>query len=92
MKCQAVIRECVKFCEEAEGDKAIPSDHFDADGELPEQYIFCAKCLKGESGEVGFGDLNLLVPKSASNKCPATKLCSLFWAGIPPHFSSSVVS
>lgn len=51
-KCKAIIRECVKFCEEAEGDKAIPSEHFDSDGELPEKYIFCAKCLKGESEEV----------------------------------------
>lgn len=52
-KCKAIIRECVKFCEDAEGDKAIPSEHYDSDGELPEQFIFCAKCLKGESGEVG---------------------------------------
>ena len=52
-KCKAIIRECVKFCEEAEGDKAIPSEHYDSDGELPEKHIFCAKCLKGESEEVG---------------------------------------
>ena len=51
-KCKAIIRECVKFCEEAEGDKAIPSEHYDSDGELSEKYIFCAKCLKGESEEV----------------------------------------
>lgn len=51
-KCKTIIRECVKFCEEAEGDKAIPSEHYDSDGELPEKYIFCAKCLKGESEEV----------------------------------------
>ncbi|KAL0022420.1 hypothetical protein WJX77_010601 [Trebouxia sp. C0004] len=51
MKCKAIIRECVKCCEDAEGDKAIPSQHYDSDGELPEQFIFCAKCLKGESGE-----------------------------------------
>ncbi len=52
MKCKSIIRECVKFCEDAEGDKAIPSEHYDSDGELPEKFIFCAKCLKGESGEV----------------------------------------
>ena len=51
-KCKVIIRECVKFCEEAEGDEAIPSGHYDSDGELPEKYIFCAKCLKGESEEV----------------------------------------
>lgn len=53
LKCKVVIRECVKFCEEAEGDKAIPSEHYDSSGELPEKFIFCAKCLKGESEEVG---------------------------------------
>lgn len=52
LKCKAIIRECVKFCEEAEGDKAIPSEHYDADGELPAKFIFCAKCLKGELEEV----------------------------------------
>ena len=52
MKCKAIIRECVKFCEDAEGDKAIPSEHYDSDGELLEKFIFCAKCLTGESGEV----------------------------------------
>lgn len=52
MKCKAIIREAVKFCEDAEGDKAIPSEHYDLDGELPERFIFCAKCLKGESEEV----------------------------------------
>ncbi|DBA68760.1 hypothetical protein WJX79_008804 [Trebouxia sp. C0005] len=51
MKCKAIIRDCVKFCEDAEGDKAIPSEHYDSDGELPEEFIFCAKCLKGESVE-----------------------------------------
>ncbi|KAL3155661.1 hypothetical protein ABBQ32_012692 [Trebouxia sp. C0010 RCD-2024] len=51
LKCKAIIRECVKFCEEAEGDKAIPSEHYDADGELLAKFIFCAKCLKGESEE-----------------------------------------
>lgn len=51
-KCKTVIRECVKFCEDAEGDKAIPSECYDSDGELPEKHIFCSKCLKGTSEEV----------------------------------------
>ena len=59
-KCKAIIRECVKFCEDAEGDKAIPSEHYDSDGELPEKFIFCAKCVKGESGEVSFPGLCVL--------------------------------
>lgn len=42
----------MKLCEEAEGDKAIPSQHYESDGELAEEFIFCAKCLKGESQEV----------------------------------------
>ena len=53
----------MKFCEEAEGDKAIPSEHFDADGELPEEFIFCAKCLKGESGEVRSGHFGIFSAK-----------------------------
>ncbi len=62
MKCKAIIRDCVKFCEDAEGDKAIPSEHYDSDGELPEQFIFCAKCLKGESGEVSVYTLRVVLP------------------------------
>jgi len=55
MKCKAIIRD-------AEGDKAIPSEHYDSDGELPEQFIFCAKCLKGESGEVSVYTLRVVLP------------------------------
>ena len=51
-KCKTVIRDCVKFCEDAEGDKAIPSECYDTDGELPEKHIFCAKCHTGDSQEV----------------------------------------
>lgn len=51
-KCKTVVRECVKFCEDAEGDKAISKDCYDSDGELPERHIFCAKCHTGDSQEV----------------------------------------
>ena len=42
----------MKLCEEAEGDKAIPAELYDADGELDEAHIFCAKCLDKESFDV----------------------------------------
>ncbi|KAL4521386.1 hypothetical protein Ndes2437B_g08023 [Nannochloris sp. 'desiccata'] len=48
-RCKEVIRECVKVVDEAEGDKAIPAELFDEDGELDLDYIFCAKCQGNES-------------------------------------------
>ena len=69
-KCKTIIRECVKFCEDAEGDKAIPSEHYDSDGELPEQFIFCAKCLKGESGEVSLYSLVVTLYDNLICDCP----------------------
>ena len=48
-KCKALLRATVKFCDEAEGDKAIPEDAFDEDGELEACDIFCAKCLSKDS-------------------------------------------
>lgn len=47
-----VIRDCIKYCEEAQGDRSIPADKYDADGELDAADIFCAKCIVFDSFEV----------------------------------------
>jgi hypothetical protein len=51
-KCREAIRECVRYCDEAEGDVPIPSELFDSDGELDLDHIFCSKCRGNESDEV----------------------------------------
>lgn len=43
-KSKAIILECIRACEEAEGHKKIPDEAFDEDGELDESAIFCSKC------------------------------------------------
>lgn len=48
-KCLQMIRECIRICDEAGGDKSIPSECFDEDGELDADKIFCGKCLKSDS-------------------------------------------
>lgn len=48
-RCKEFIRECVKYCDEAEGDKSIPAELFDEDGELDLDHIFCSKCGGNES-------------------------------------------
>ena len=48
-RCKETIRECIKVCDEAGGDKRIPPEHFDSEGELDFDKIFCAKCLKTEA-------------------------------------------
>ncbi|EFN50542.1 hypothetical protein CHLNCDRAFT_137229, partial [Chlorella variabilis] len=50
-KCREAIRECVRYCDEAEGDVPIPSELFDSDGELDLDHIFCSKCRGNESDE-----------------------------------------
>ena len=38
------LRECLRVCDEAEGDATIPEALFDDDGELDEAHILCSKC------------------------------------------------
>lgn len=57
-KCKARLRDSIKFCDDAEGDKSIPKDAFDEDGELEAAAIFCAKCLSKESHDVRSPDHN----------------------------------
>ena len=51
-RCKEVIRDCVRVCDEAEGDTSIPAELFDSDGELDLDHIFCAKCKGNESTDV----------------------------------------
>lgn len=51
-RCKEVIRECVKVCDEAEGDVAIDKTLFDEDGELDMEHIFCSKCRGQECTDV----------------------------------------
>ncbi len=46
------MREAVKECEESGGDRAIPPEHIDEDGEIDEAHIFCGHCHDPESYEV----------------------------------------
>jgi hypothetical protein len=48
-RCIEVIRDCVRVCDEADGDKKIPAELYDQDGELELDDIFCAKCLGNHS-------------------------------------------
>ncbi|KAI8112291.1 hypothetical protein M9434_003614 [Picochlorum sp. BPE23] len=48
-KCLETIRDCIRICDEAGGDKSIPSECFDEEGELDADSIFCGKCLKSDS-------------------------------------------
>lgn len=45
----AILRDCLRVCDEAEGDRAIPAELFDADGELDQRHIFCAKCGRNDA-------------------------------------------
>ena len=51
-KCKGLLRESIKYCDEAEGDQSIPQDAYDDGGELEASAIFCAKCLSFESFDV----------------------------------------
>ena len=53
-KCKLGMREAVKECEESGGDRAIPAEHIDEDGEIDEKYILCGRCNDPESYEVRF--------------------------------------
>jgi hypothetical protein len=48
-RCKDAIRAAVRFCEAAGGDAAIPASAFDADGEIDQLSIFCARCRGAES-------------------------------------------
>lgn len=61
-RCKEVIRECVKVVDEAEGDKAIPAELFDEDGEIDLDHIFCAKCQGNESSDVSLKDTRRFPP------------------------------
>lgn len=50
-RCKEVIRDCVRVCDEAEGDKKIPAELYDEDGELELDDIFCAKCLENHASD-----------------------------------------
>jgi hypothetical protein len=50
-RCKLGIREALRAAEEAGGDRPIPARKFDADGEIDQTHIFCAKCHGGESFE-----------------------------------------
>lgn len=50
-KCKLAMREAVKECEESGGDRAIPEEHIDEDGEIDEKHIFCGRCHDPESYE-----------------------------------------
>ncbi|KAK9846396.1 hypothetical protein WJX81_002962 [Elliptochloris bilobata] len=50
-KCKLIMREALKACQEAGGDAVIPAEVYDANGELDEEHIFCAKCRIGQCFE-----------------------------------------
>lgn len=39
-----MIRECLRQCEEADGDAGIPADLFDSDGQIDNEHIRCSAC------------------------------------------------
>ena len=58
-KCRASIRECVRLCEESQGERPIPPELFDEDGELDEEFIFCCRCTQIEAPEVNYALLDV---------------------------------
>ena len=48
-RCLQIMRECVRICDEAGGDKAIPQECFDEEGEVDCNDIFCGKCRSSDS-------------------------------------------
>jgi hypothetical protein len=48
-RCLKVMRECVKICDEAGGDLAIPPESFDEEGEIDANNIFCGRCRTNDS-------------------------------------------
>ena len=48
-RCLQIMRDCVKICDEAGGDKAIPRECFDEEGEVDCNDIFCGKCRESDS-------------------------------------------
>ena len=48
-RCLQIMRECVRICDEAGGDKAIPQECFDEEGEVDCNDIFCGKCRASDS-------------------------------------------
>lgn len=46
-----VIRDHLKACEEADAERAILPQHFDADGEIDNAHIRCAGCSNIESSD-----------------------------------------
>lgn len=48
-RCKEVLRDCVKACEEAQGDVAISDDAFDEEGEVDAAFILCSRCQDKES-------------------------------------------
>ena len=51
-RCKRSLVACVALCEEAEGDLAIAPSCFDAQGEVGQEHIFCARCRDYESQDV----------------------------------------
>ena len=49
LRCKESVRECVKVCDEVEGDKPISPDLYDSEGELDMEHIVCSKCGVNES-------------------------------------------
>ncbi|XP_075265621.1 uncharacterized protein LOC142358032 [Convolutriloba macropyga] len=41
---KADLKECIKAMDESGGDRSIDLAHYDSDGELGEEHIFCGKC------------------------------------------------
>ena len=48
-RCLQIMRDCVKICDEAGGDKAIPRECFDEEGEVDCNDIFCGRCRESDS-------------------------------------------
>ncbi len=48
-RCLQIMRDCVRICDEAGGDKAIPHECFDEEGEVDCNDIFCGKCRSSDS-------------------------------------------
>lgn len=50
-KCRGIILDCIRLCDEAGGDRPIPQELFDDDGELDECHIFCARCTDYDTSD-----------------------------------------
>jgi hypothetical protein len=83
-RCRESIRECVRVCDEAEGDEPIPAELYDSEGELDLDHIFCSKCRGNDSDDVGGAARSCPAGSAAARACARPRPPPLTAPPVPP--------